>query len=298
MFKNLKIRTKIVLMPALAGIAFLSILVINTFLGSKNNQLLVSIEDGYFPALEMSRELEGILASVQRNMQYVASAMDEGILVETDSLRDDFLTLVENSKGNQVLDKPELMFLEQEFSEYYPLARQTTMQMLNGELDEAVIQNLGVMQDKYNLIQDKLSTMTGDKKNNMADAVGEAQSNQASIVISIIVITLFSLLLLLFVSMVFIRSITKPLHTIVTSANQLAKGNVNTELSISQNDEIGELAKATTALVETNKQLSRAADAIGQGDYNVEIDIRSEDDILGKSILRMKNNLIEMSTEN
>ena len=298
MFKNLKIRTKIVLMPVLAGIAFLLILVINTFLGSKNNHLLVKIEDGYFPALEMSRELEGILTSVQRNMQYSASAMDEEILTETDVLRDKFIALVENSKNNPVLNQSELLFLEKEFSEYYPLARQTTLQMLNGELDEAVIQNLAVMQDKYNLIQEKLSTMTGDKKNDMAEAVGEAQSNQESIVTSIILITSLSLILMIFISWVFIRLITKPLHKIVTAANQLAKGNVNTELHIDQNDEIGELAKATSALVETNKQLSRAADAIGQGDYNVEIDIRSDEDILGKSIMRMKNNLLNMSTEN
>ncbi|MEJ2545581.1 MAG: GAF domain-containing protein, partial [Calditrichaceae bacterium] len=298
MFKDLKIRTKIVLMPILAGIAFLLILVINTLLGSKNNQLLVNIEEGYFPALEMSRELESILASVQRNMQYAASAMDEEILSETDLLRDNFKSLIENSKDNPILNQSELLFLENEFSEYYPMARQTTLQMLNGELDEEVIQNLAAMQEKYNLIQEKLSTMTSANKNDMAVANRDAQANQESIVTWIIVITLFSLIIMLVISIIFIRLITKPLHTIVTAANQLAMGNVNSELHIEQNDEIGELAKATTALIETNKQLSRAADAIGQGDYNVNIDIRSDDDILGKSILHMKNNLLKMSTEN
>lgn len=298
MFKNLKIKTKIVLMPLLAGIAFLLILVINTLLGSKNNTLLVSIEDGYFPALEMSQELEAILGNVQRDMQYAASAMDEDILTETDELQNKFKSIIENSKDNPVLNQSELMFLEQEFNEYYPLARQTTLQMINGDLGEAVIKNLAVMQDKYNAIQEKLTAMTGEKKNNMAAAVGEAQNNQESIVTSIIIITLISLIIMLVISIIFIRLITKPLHNIVTAANQLARGNVNIELNIEQNDEIGNLAKATSALVDTNKQLSRAADAIGQGDYNVDIDVRSEDDILGKSIRRMKDNLLKMSTEN
>ena len=298
MFKNIKIRTKIVLMPVLAGTAFLMILVINTLLGSQNNQLLISIEDGYFPALEMSRELEGILSRVQRNMQYAASAMDEEVMAETDLLRDNFLALIENSKENPVLDQAELISLVQEFSAYYPLARMTTSQMINEGLNEEVIKNLDTMQEKYNLIQNKLSNMTSNKKSDMATAIGDAQSNQGSIVLSIIIITLLSLILLLFISSIFIRSITRPLHKIVSAANQLANGNVDIEINIDQNDEIGELAKTTSVLVETTKQLSRAADAIGQGDYQVDINVRSEVDILGKSIVRMKENLLKMSTEN
>ncbi len=298
MFKNIKIRTKIVLMPALAGAAFLTILIINTMLGSQNNQLLVSIENGYFPALEMSRELEGILAQVQRNMQYAASAMDEEVLTETDLLRDNFLAIVENSNDNPVLNQAEILFLEQAFSDYYPLARKTTLQMINEGLVEEVIQNLDAMQEKYNLIQNKLNVMISDKKLDMAKAIGDAQSNQGSIVLSIIIITLLSLLLLLFISFVFIRSITRPLQQIVGAANQLANGNVDIELAIEQNDEIGELAKTTSSLVETSRQLSLAADAIGQGDYHVDINVRSETDILGKSLQRMKKNLLTMSTEN
>ena len=298
MLNNVKIRTKIILMPALAGIAFLLILVINTILGSQNNRLLVEINDGFFPALELSRAMEQTLTDIQRNMQYAATAIDEDVLDETDGLRDKFLDYVTKGKGNPVLVQEDLTFLEIEFSSYYPLARQTTMQMINGNLGEEVIGNLDQMQQKYNRIQEKLISMTNLKKSDMAAAVANAQNNQESIVWAIVLITLLSIILQAFVAVIFTRSITRPLQKIVEASREMARGNVDLDVNLEQNDEIGELASTTGSLVNTFKDLTRAADAIGQGNYNVEVDIRSEKDILGKAISRMKNNLLKMTREN
>ena len=102
MLKNIKIRTKIILVPALAGIGFLIIFLINTFFGAQNNQLISRIEQGYYPALEMSRNLEDILANIQRNMQYTVSAQDEDALSASDTLRDKFQTILKANFDNEV----------------------------------------------------------------------------------------------------------------------------------------------------------------------------------------------------
>ncbi|MCK5033765.1 MAG: GAF domain-containing protein, partial [Calditrichia bacterium] len=298
MLKNIKIRTKIILVPALAAVAFLLIFVISTILGSQNNQLLLSIERGYFPALEMSRELEGLLEIIQRNMQYAASAQDEEELEATDLLRDQFLILIENNKENPVLIKAELDSIEKTFSSYYPLARQTTIQMITEGLGDDVIQNLNTMQQQYNFIQEKLSAMTAEKKTDMADSVTEAQNNQQNILLTIIVVTLLSIVLQIIVSIFFTRSITKPLQMIVKASSELASGNVDVELDTSSEDEIGDLAKATSMLVESTKDLTSAAEAIGQGEYDVEVNVRSDQDILSNAIVEMKTNLQKMTQEN
>ena len=298
MLKNMKIRTKIILVPALAAVAFLLIFVINTILGSQNNQLLVSIEEGFFPALEMSRGLEGILENVQRDMQYAASAQDEDALNETETLKSQFLTLIDNNKENPVINAAVLDSIKSTFSEYYPLAFQTTLQMINEGLNDDVIENLNTMQEQYNFIQGKLSTMTAEKKTNMGDSVTEAQSNQQTIIYVIILVTLLSIVLQILVSIIFTRSITKPLQMIVTASSELAKGNVDVELDTSSNDEIGDLAKATSLLVESTKDLTKAADAIGQGEYDVDVKVRSDQDILSTSIVEMKSNLQKMTEEN
>lgn len=298
MLKNMKIRTKIILVPTLAAIAFLLIFTISTILGSKNNNLLLSIGHGYFPALEMSRDLEGILENVQRNMQYAASAQDEVALESTDVLKDQFLILIENNKDNPVLDKAELDSIESTFKSYFPLAQQTTKQMINEGLDEAVIENLNTMQQQYNFIQEKLSAMTAVKKTDMADSVTEAQNNQQNIIYAIIIVTLLSIILQIVVSIIFTRSITNPLQMIVKASSELAKGNVEVELDTSSKDEIGELSKTTLTLLESTKQLTKAADAIGQGNYDVDVNVRSDQDILSNAIVEMKTNLRKMTEEN
>jgi CheY-like chemotaxis protein/HAMP domain-containing protein len=294
----MKIRTKIILVPALAAVAFLLIFVISTILGSQNNQLLLSIERGYFPALEMSRELEGILETIQRNMQYAASAQDEETLEETKSLRDQFLTLIENNKENPVLIKAEMDSIKKTFSEYYPLALQTTTQMINEGLGDDIIESLNTMQQQYNYIQEKLSAMTAEKKTDMGDSVTEAQNNQQNIIYTIIIVTLLSIILQIVVSVIFTRSITKPLHMIVKASSELSNGNVDVELETDSEDEIGDLAKATSMLVESTKDLTKAADAIGQGQYDVEVNVRSDQDILSNAIVEMKSNLQKMTQEN
>jgi len=298
MLKNMKIRTKIILVPALAAIAFTLIFVISTILGSKNNSLLLSIEQGYFPALEMSRDLESTLEKIQRTMQYAASAQDETELESTQVLHDQFLILIENNKENEVLVQTELDSIEQSFERYFPLARETTIQMINEGLTEQVITNLNTMQKLYNFIQEKLSALTAEKKTDMASSVKEAQNNQQSIVTAILIVTLLSFVLQIVVSFLFTGSITKPLQMIVRASGELAKGNVDVEFDTDRKDEIGELSEATVALVESTKELAKAADSIGRGNYDVDINVRSDGDILSNAIVEMKTNLRKMTEEN
>ena len=94
---DLKIRYKIMLVPVPAAIAFFLIILVNTYMVSRNTELLASIDQQYFPALEMSRELDAILMNIQNNMQYAASAKDEEILQSTDQMRSEFLSLIKNN---------------------------------------------------------------------------------------------------------------------------------------------------------------------------------------------------------
>lgn len=294
----MKIRNKIVLVPVLAGIAFALILVINTYLGSRNNELISSIAEQYFPALQVSRELEETLSDIQSNMQYAASAADEDVLEETDELRDKFLALIDSSSRNNILEIAEISFLETEFKSFYPLARSTTMQMLSVGITEDVIASLDNMQMRYNTIQAELAKMTSEKKEAMTLSVSEARDNQQTVVFAILIVTILSIILQLIATLFSTKSITVPLQNIVTAANDMAMGKVDVEITKTSNDEIGELAQSTSRLLETTKSLARAAEAIGQGDYTVEVERRSEEDILGNAISEMQFNLLKMTTEN
>ena len=66
--KNLKLRNKVISMPALATLAFLLILYITQIFNQKNDKLLTLIETGYAPGAEICSQLEGELANIQRGL--------------------------------------------------------------------------------------------------------------------------------------------------------------------------------------------------------------------------------------
>src|ERR1700689_2822379 len=94
MLKDLKVAQKVALMPALAAIGFPLVLVVSQQLGSRSADQLTAIQQGYFPALEASRDLEEALTGIQRALQAAVTARDAGLLAESDVLRDRFQAIL------------------------------------------------------------------------------------------------------------------------------------------------------------------------------------------------------------
>ncbi|MBN2425062.1 MAG: GAF domain-containing protein [Calditrichaceae bacterium] len=94
-----------------------------------------------------------------------------------------------------------------------------------------------------------------------------------------------------------VRKMTNSIDTLVDISKEVANGNVDVKLNYESDDEIGELFNAFSTLVDTTKDLATAADAIGQGNYDIDLQVRSEKDVLGNAISKMRSNLSKMSGE-
>ena len=92
--------------------------------------------------------------------------------------------------------------------------------------------------------------------------------------------------------------INKTLTELNEAAQKISEGATGIELSVKSHDVIGSLAKSILKIDENNKVLSDAADAIGQGNFNVVVTPRSDKDILSNSIKRMKKALRQFNKEN
>ena len=95
-----------------------------------------------------------------------------------------------------------------------------------------------------------------------------------------------------------INKMVKNINRIVRALSEVSRGNVDVKVEAMSRDEIGELAHSTSALISATELLSSAADQIGQGHYDVAYEVRSEKDVLGKSMLRMRDNLQKMTEKN
>ncbi|MDN5212860.1 PAS domain-containing protein [Fulvivirgaceae bacterium BMA12] len=94
------------------------------------------------------------------------------------------------------------------------------------------------------------------------------------------------------------RSITKPINYIKDIIVKLGEGDLPDDQSRKfNNDEIGEMAEAVENLVNGLKSTSSFAENIGKGNYDAEFAPLSEKDVLGNSLIEMRDNLKSVAEE-
>ncbi len=93
------------------------------------------------------------------------------------------------------------------------------------------------------------------------------------------------------------RHISRPLEEISQKMVAISKGDVNQSINYTSEDEIGTVARAFGELTEYLKNISKSAEHIANGDLTVKHKIRSEKDLLGKSFVRMIENLSQLIKE-
>ncbi len=96
-----------------------------------------------------------------------------------------------------------------------------------------------------------------------------------------------AVLLAVFVAFLLTRSIKKPLQDLVAATDRLALGDVSVVIGVKGRDEMGVLADSFRNMVENIKCSSLAAEKVAKGDLDVDIQVRSEKDVLGKNLLAM-----------
>ncbi len=94
-----------------------------------------------------------------------------------------------------------------------------------------------------------------------------------------------------------IKSIMNPLRNITMAAETIATGDLDVTVDYAVDDEIGTLAKSFQNLVETTKKQVAAAEALAAGNLAVEIEPRSQKDVMNFALKKMIGNLNDMFTE-
>ena len=125
MLSRFKLQTQIMLLPMVAAAGYLLLLILNLVVG-QHSVHLTSIEDGYLPGIEASRDLEETLQQVQQTLSDSVAAMDEEELVKADALSLHFQETLKASYGNPTQNTADLDELGSLFELYYKDARAST----------------------------------------------------------------------------------------------------------------------------------------------------------------------------
>ncbi|HEY0751159.1 MAG TPA: ATP-binding protein [Chitinophagaceae bacterium] len=103
--------------------------------------------------------------------------------------------------------------------------------------------------------------------------------------------------IIIFLVVYMLALINNSLIKLKNAALKISEGKTGIDLDPATNDAIGSLATSIKDLDEKNKELALTAKRIGEGDFNVTVTPRSKEDILGNSLLQMKENLLRSTME-
>lgn len=94
-------------------------------------------------------------------------------------------------------------------------------------------------------------------------------------------------------SMILARSLTRPLYSMRNTLGMVAEGVLPENIETSSKDEFGQMAGKVNDLVLALKNNAQFAQRIGEGKYDTQFKPASDNDLLGMSLINMRNNLIE-----
>jgi methyl-accepting chemotaxis protein len=92
-----------------------------------------------------------------------------------------------------------------------------------------------------------------------------------------------------------VKAIREPLQHLITVAREIAdSGDLNQNIDIHRNDEVGSLATTFNNMVAYLKEMAGVSSAVAEGDLTVEVMPRSKRDTLGHAFVRMSHGLQEL----
>ncbi len=123
------------------------------------------------------------------------------------------------------------------------------------------------------------------------------EKNYAQITIYFIIVFLsFSLSISL--ALYLVRYIINSVTILRRVSAQVSQGISKVKIPLQSKDEFGMLADSYKQMVSRNTEMAYLAESIGKGNYEGHIITAGEQDLLGNSLLRMKENLEKLSSEN
>jgi methyl-accepting chemotaxis protein len=232
--------------------------------------------------------LEMTILDTQEARQEVVTKI-EGFVATIDELLGSY-----EKRINNKADREQYNVLAANWEAYKGYVSQITQAVTDGDVDRA---KQIILVDSDTAAMDVKSNLESllEYNNQTADAAAKdntklAFETELFMAIIIFVAVLISIILGLVIS----SSISRPVKRIVEAANQLALGDVDVSIENNRRDEIGNLYEAFEKMTDNIKKQALTVQKIADGDLTVEVEIRSEQDLLGKKLYEMVHNNNEL----
>jgi len=222
--------------------------------------------------------------------------MNEGLHTLTEKLQQG-KSLANSEQERSALDK--VGQLEQAWSKEFaqPLIEKRK-DVDSGNATVAELQIYYLQKDASSWVKNSTDALdVADVENSkLVDAGTKSDQTASALTIFFSVITLLIALSVgIFVAITTAKSITGPLTNLMTVSRQIGDtGDLEHNIDVTRQDEIGELARTFAKMVTYLKEMAAVSEAIAGGDLMVEVKPRSAHDTLGNAFARMVEGLARL----
>jgi len=290
------IKARLFLGFSILGLLFVGLGVFSINSLSTNNKTTTTITGSVLPSVDYAHSMDTATADYRViELDYTlsdASTDMSSFEKEMTSLNKDiqknivaYRSLVNSNDDKQLIDS-----FETEWNKYIEISAKIITVDKSGNKQEAI----AIINNESKEIFDSLADTTlelvqynKDEANKLSSNASTIYANTRTILLVVIIIVIIICLVL---SIIITSSIVKPINKLVKVADILASGDVDVNVVTKSNDEIGDLTRSFGRMIETISQQAIAAERIADGDLTVEVEVRSEKDLLNKKLHQMVEN--------
>ncbi|MEX2281955.1 MAG: methyl-accepting chemotaxis protein [Gemmatimonadota bacterium] len=280
----MKFRHKIILLPALAALGSILIGSYTMAVDRATTRQTAEIQAGYFPSLELSRNLEVHLSAVQTSIQNAVAASDLEGLINADFLSAQFIATLETGSANPIVAEGEIENLRNRYDAYYLLARGASVRVIAQATADSIGDILGPMSRDYRTLREMLALRTARDQTRITAAFATLKSSQESRARFQVIGLLVLVTSLILLSVWIIRDVLSALQRLSSAASSIAQGKIDHEIEYVSDDEIGALADAFRGMMSYIRDVSSAVGRLAAGDLSVAVTPRSEFDVLTRNV--------------
>lgn len=290
----MKIRSKILLLPALAALIFLCLLLLVQQERGRYQALVEQIETAHLPAIQWSNDRLHDLSEVQRGFDLAAYFLDREGVLDNEEQRTAFDRRL--AAGNEIAALPTdtVEQIGRDFEAYFRKTQSATLRLIDEGASPELAPALESSTTAFERVQTRLTRLSSDLDEVMSQAFREAKTETADTRLRVNVLIAAGLFLLALISVLVLRAVTRPLNEALRAANRLAEGDLDTELRITSEDEAGMLLRSLARSFGYLKEMAGVADSIASGDLTAQVEPRSASDVFGNAFLKMSTSLRSM----
>ena len=243
-FSNLRMKYKLLVLPAFAILGLTIVMITASYFNRRADRDLQFVQHGYYPSVQLSRDVRDAVVTLQRSLQDGVAASDAAAIGETTKIHQQILARIDAGKTNPVIAQSDLQSLRTAIDGYYALASQTSLRMVNGETGEGIVAALKEMRDRYKAVDEMIQKRTSADEAAIDRAFHSAEDLQQRLMWGLVVLVLGIALLLVRASFWFARQITTPFLEVVRVTQGFAEGDLTLSIAHGNSDEIGHVLKA------------------------------------------------------